>query len=61
MLILVVVVGILASAALWAFHNVGRWLAVSDALQPTRAIVVLTGRMPYRVLEAADGPTLALC
>jgi uncharacterized SAM-binding protein YcdF (DUF218 family) len=49
-----VVLAFLAAAAVWAFLNVGRWLVVSDALQPARAIVVLSGLTPYRAIEAAD-------
>jgi uncharacterized SAM-binding protein YcdF (DUF218 family) len=36
-----------------AFFLVGRWLVVEDALQTADAIVVLSGRMPQRALEAA--------
>jgi len=32
---------------------VGRWLVVEDPLEKTQAIVVLSGRMPLRALEAA--------
>jgi uncharacterized SAM-binding protein YcdF (DUF218 family) len=40
-------------AGLLAFRNVGRWLVVEDPLQKATAIVVLSGRMPDRALEAA--------
>jgi len=40
--------------AFWALRNVGRWLVVDDALQPARAIVVLSGLTPYRAMEAAQ-------
>jgi uncharacterized SAM-binding protein YcdF (DUF218 family) len=35
------------------FFTVGRWLVVEDKLEKARAIVVLTGAMPIRALEAA--------
>lgn len=38
---------------LLVFWNVGRWLVVEDPLQKAAAIVVLSGRMPGRALEAA--------
>jgi uncharacterized SAM-binding protein YcdF (DUF218 family) len=39
--------------ALVAFFRVGRWLVVEDPVGKARAIVVLSGRMPVRALEAA--------
>jgi len=33
--------------------GVGRWLAVEDPLEKAQAIVVLSGRMPMRAMEAA--------
>jgi uncharacterized SAM-binding protein YcdF (DUF218 family) len=33
--------------------NVGRWLVVEDPLEKAQAIVVLSGRMPLRAIEAA--------
>src|ERR1700741_4925187 len=35
------------------FFGVGGWLVVEDALVKTRAIVVLSGAMPLRAIEAA--------
>ena len=35
------------------FLNVGRWLVVEDPLEKANAIVVLSGRLPMRALEAA--------
>jgi uncharacterized SAM-binding protein YcdF (DUF218 family) len=35
------------------FLNVGRWLVVEDPLEKANAIVVLSGRIPMRALEAA--------
>lgn len=53
-LILLVMLGLVAGAAFWAFRNVGRWLVAPDALQPARAILVLSGKSPYRALGAAE-------
>src|SRR6267378_5550316 len=35
------------------FFGVGRWLIVEDPLEKARAIVVLSGAMPMRAIEAA--------
>ncbi len=43
---------ILAGAAI-GFFGVGRWLVVEDPLVHSDAIVVLSGRLPERALEAA--------
>ncbi|HMD84396.1 MAG TPA: YdcF family protein [Terriglobia bacterium] len=53
-LILLAVLALLAGSAFWAFRKVGRWLVAPDALQHARAIVVLSGRLPFRAMEAAD-------
>ena len=37
-----------------AFLRVGTWLVVSDELAPSAAIVVLSGEVPFRAMEAAD-------
>jgi hypothetical protein len=47
LLIVLAVLAVLTSAAFWAFRNLGRWLVVDDTLQPARAIVVLSGLVPY--------------
>ena len=39
--------------ALAAFFGVGRWLTVEDRLEKASAIVVLSGGMPLRAIEAA--------
>ena len=39
--------------ALAVFFGVGRWLVVEDPLEKSQAIVVLSGRLPVRALEAA--------
>lgn len=49
----VIVAAVLVFLALGAFAGVGRWLVVDDALQPAQSIVVLSGRMPARAIEAA--------
>ena len=54
LLSLVVILALIAGAALWAFRNVGRWLVAPDGLQHARAIVVLSRRVPFRAVEAAD-------
>jgi uncharacterized SAM-binding protein YcdF (DUF218 family) len=46
--LLVLLVGLL-----WAFLRAGVWLVVQDPLVPAQTIVVLSGRMPVRALEAA--------
>ena len=50
---LVGVLVLLACGCLWAFLHVGDWLVVEDPLQQAHAIVVLSGRLPDRALEAA--------
>jgi len=40
-------------AAAWTFLHAGSWLVVQDPLVPADVIVVLSGHMPYRALEAA--------
>ncbi len=44
---------ILIVAAVWIFLHAGTWLVVQDPLAPADVIVVLSGHMPYRALEAA--------
>ena len=41
------------SAPIVIFFGVGRWLVVEDRLEKAQAIVVLSGRMPIRAMEAA--------
>jgi uncharacterized SAM-binding protein YcdF (DUF218 family) len=41
------------SAGIIVFFGVGSWLVVEDSLEPARAIVVLSGSMPIRAVEAA--------
>ena len=54
LLILLVMLALMAGAAFWAFRKVGRWLVDPDPLQHARAIVVLSGRLPFRSMEAAE-------
>jgi len=44
---------VLVFLLLAAFTGVGRWLVVEDPLRPAQCIVVLSGRMPVRAIEAA--------
>jgi len=48
------VVSVLAGVGYWAFRNVGSWLVVADPLKRARAIVVLSGRAPFRAMGAAS-------
>jgi uncharacterized SAM-binding protein YcdF (DUF218 family) len=50
--ILLGIAAILLTAGTFLLY-VGRWLVVEDALEKAQAIVVLSGRMPLRALEAA--------
>jgi len=43
----------LVLAGVVAFRGVGRWLVVEDPLDRSDAIVVLSGGLPYRAVEAA--------
>ena len=45
---------VIAVAMTWAIRRVGLWLVVQDSLEPAQTIVVLSGRMPVRALEAAE-------
>lgn len=53
-LIVAAVLVVFAGALTWGVRRVGRWLVVEDNLEPAQAIVVLSGRMPVRALEAAE-------
>ncbi len=52
-LILVAALGVVPVLLLWGLGGVGRWLVVADPLEPAKAIVVLSGRVPFRAMEAA--------
>ena len=49
-----VLLGIVAVLLLWGASGVGQWLMVADPLEPAKAIVVLSGRVPFRAMEAAS-------
>ena len=38
----------------WGASGVGQWLMVEDPLEPATAVVVLSGRVPFRAMEAAS-------
>lgn len=40
--------------SVYAFRRLGEWLIEQDPLQTANAIVVLSGGLPYRALEAAE-------
>ena len=50
---LLVLAGIAVLSIVVFLLGIGRWLVVEDPLEKAEAIVVLSGRMPLRVLEAA--------
>jgi uncharacterized SAM-binding protein YcdF (DUF218 family) len=47
------VAGLLLLGAVLFLLGIGRWLVVEDPLEKAQAIVVLSGRMPLRAVEAA--------
>jgi len=53
-LALLVVLGVVAALVLVCLSRLGYWLVVADPLEPARAIVVLSGRVPFRAMEAAS-------
>ena len=53
-LILLGVLGGVAALVLLCLSRLGYWLVVADPLEPARAIVVLSGRVPFRAIEAAS-------
>jgi uncharacterized SAM-binding protein YcdF (DUF218 family) len=44
---------VFVAAVLWIVLHAGTWLVVQDPLAPAQVIVVLSGRMPERAIEAA--------
>jgi uncharacterized SAM-binding protein YcdF (DUF218 family) len=44
---------ILCIVGIWVLLHVGDWLVVQDPLAPAKAIVVLSGDMPIRAIEAS--------
>jgi uncharacterized SAM-binding protein YcdF (DUF218 family) len=53
-LVAVIAVALIVVATPWAAAAVGRWLVVADRPEPARAIVVLSGRVPFRAMQAAS-------
>ena len=53
-LVLVLVLGLVTASVPGAAGGLGYWLMVADPLEPARAIVVLSGRVPFRAMEAAS-------
>jgi uncharacterized SAM-binding protein YcdF (DUF218 family) len=53
-LILLLGLGVVAALVLLCLSRLGSWLVVADPLEPARAIVVLSGRVPFRAMEAAS-------
>ncbi len=37
----------------WGAGALGRWLVIADPLEPARVVAVLSGRVPFRAMEAA--------
>ena len=37
----------------WGIINLGQWIVIEEAVAPARAIVILSGRAPFRAMEAA--------
>lgn len=52
-IIYICVLGAITAACAWTFLHLGEWLIVQDPLAPAHAIVVLSGSMPSRAIEAA--------
>ncbi len=53
-LVLGALLGIVAVLLLWGASGIGQWLMVADPLEPAKAIAVLSGRVPFRAMEAAS-------
>ncbi len=53
LLVLLVMLALIGGGVIWAFRDVGRWLVDPDPVERARAIVVLSGRSPFRAMEAA--------
>lgn len=43
-----------AAAVGWGVTRLGYWLVVADPLEPAQVIVVLSGHLPFRAMEAAS-------
>jgi uncharacterized SAM-binding protein YcdF (DUF218 family) len=53
-LVLGALLGTVAVLVPWGASGIGQWLMVADPLEPAKAIVVLSGRVPFRAMEAAS-------
>jgi uncharacterized SAM-binding protein YcdF (DUF218 family) len=53
-LVLLVILGLVGVLLVFGVSRLGYWLVVADPLEPSRAIVVLSGRVPFRAMEAAS-------
>src|SRR5262249_41101891 len=53
-LVLLVILGLVATMAIFGVSRIGYWLIVADPLEPARAVVILSGRVPFRAIEAAS-------
>ena len=53
-LVLVVLLSLVGALVLLGLSQLGYWLVVADPLEPAGAIVVLSGRVPFRAMEAAS-------
>ena len=53
-LVLAALLGVVAVLLPWGASGIGQWLMVADPLEPAKAIVVLSGRVPFRAMEAAS-------
>lgn len=53
-MVLVALLGVVAVMLPWGASGLGQWLVIADPLEPATAIVVLSGRVPFRAMEAAS-------
>jgi uncharacterized SAM-binding protein YcdF (DUF218 family) len=53
-MVLMALLGVVAVLLPWGVSGVGQWLMVADPLEPAKAVVVLSGRVPFRAMEAAS-------
>ena len=53
-LLWLVALGLVAIVVQAGVRQLGHWLVIADPLEPARAIVVLSGRVPFRAMEAAS-------
>ena len=49
----IVILALVAVSVAFGLGRLGHWLVVADPLEHARAIVVLSGRVPFRAMEAA--------